>query len=597
MLQCHRAHPKGYLNFDDLSGKDECSERADWELDDIIEVCGWQETNFESHRQPPRQPPVRFPSSVLPDSKDLSLDATIVSDEQSSEDNIKYTNACNKCFCLRFCFLIIAFAGMFSAGLTLGMRLKDKKGHLITSRSSVAPGLNTTNNNNDNNNNSNNGSAPPTPFPTPGVPTGFQPSIGSNYLSTITPTRGLVTSNPITTPFNHDSTSMPSWTPVSSPTSTPVHIVTVSGYSPTQPQSQSSSSNPMVGVYYYPWYGSNFHDHGGYLRKFLDPRQYPTLGEYDDSFPSTISQHLAWSRQANIGLWVTSWWGPNRLEDSNTKNVILASPDLGDMKIALHYESLGRIKQNSSGVYSTDNASTDLAYICANYFDHPNYFYIDGRPVIFLYAARVLNSGGVLGQVVTNMRTAAANSCGKDIFIVGDAAFWDPPAVGTAYQSFLFYDAITNYDMYGSMMRGSGALYATSSRVDAFFADQTNWKARALEQGCRFIPSISPGFNDRGVRLQANYRALSRQLSSTSEEGSLFQYALSKGLTLVDSQVQNLLMVNSWNEWHEDSQIEPCVGNTTSLPVNYTNGVTYRGYGELYLNLLRQATVSNIFSR
>jgi hypothetical protein len=60
----------------------------------------------------------------------------------------------------------------------------------------------------------------------------------------------------------------------------------------------------------------------------------------------------------------------------------------------------------------------------------------------------------------------------------------------------------------------------------------------------------------------------------------------------------NLILVNSFNEWHEDTQIEPAVGDTASYPVQLTAGLQYEGYGELYLNILRQSTVNeddNIF--
>lgn len=49
-------------------------------------------------------------------------------------------------------------------------------------------------------------------------------------------------------------------------------------------------------------------------------------------------------------------------------------------------------------------------------------------------------------------------------------------------------------------------------------------------------------------------------------------------------------MVNSFNEWHEDTQIEPAQGTSTSLPETLTHGIEYDGYGELYLNILRQET-------
>jgi hypothetical protein len=70
----------------------------------------------------------------------------------------------------------------------------------------------------------------------------------------------------------------------------------------------------VVGAYYYPWHGANFHNGEGYVRRLLLPPHMPALGEYDDSRPEVIAQHLKWSRQANIGLWVASWWGPHFLE-------------------------------------------------------------------------------------------------------------------------------------------------------------------------------------------------------------------------------------------------------------------------------------------
>ena len=86
--------------------------------------------------------------------------------------------------------------------------------------------------------------------------------------------------------------------PTSTPTAAPVTTL--------HPNYQATdsypaySSNVTVGVYYYPWHGDNFHNGGGYIRNQLVPQQMPALGEYDDSDPSTISQHLAWSRQANV---------------------------------------------------------------------------------------------------------------------------------------------------------------------------------------------------------------------------------------------------------------------------------------------------------
>ena len=96
-----------------------------------------------------------------------------------------------------------------------------------------------------------------------------------------------------------------------------------------------------VGAYYYhPWHADDFHHNEGYLHDLLEPWHQPVLGEYDDTRPEVIAQHLAWNRQANIQLWVCSWCGLWFREDTTISNTILKHPNLGDHKITLLYESV-----------------------------------------------------------------------------------------------------------------------------------------------------------------------------------------------------------------------------------------------------------------
>ena len=343
------------------------------------------------------------------------------------------------------------------------------------------------------------------------------------------------------------------------------------------------SSNITVGAYYYPWHGDDFHDFQGYLRRDLN--QGPTLGEYNDTDPKIIAQHLSWSRQANIQMWVTSWWGPNRLEDTNIRDVILTHQDLGDHQVALFYETAGRIRAEAN--YSTENVESDIEYMCKTYFDHPNYYRVDGRPVLFLYLTRKLETTGKMEEVVLIMRSVA-EFWGHDIYLVGDHVFETAPSDVETFLPFLYLDAVTNYDVYGSMgVTG----YVGQDAVDSYYDNQHLWRQEARLKKCGFIPAVSPGYNDRGVRLEADHAPLSRRLTSNSSEGSLFEAALRRARYLVDDTVGNLLLVNSFNEWHEDTQIEPASGTATSTPFKLTMGLEYTGYGEVFLDLLRRATV------
>ena len=338
----------------------------------------------------------------------------------------------------------------------------------------------------------------------------------------------------------------------------------------------------LVGAYYYPWYLNDFHG-GNYLREHLVPPQLPELGEYNDREAATINQHLSWSRDAGVDFWVASWWGAGGREDVTLKDYIFTSSQLGSLKIALFYETVGR----TSNFSDFSRIAPDITYIATTYFSHPNYLKVDGRPVLFVYLTRVLTAYGTLADTVTTMR-AAASAQGYDIYLVGDEVFGSPP---TSTASIARLDAITNYDVYGST-GASG--HAGQAAVDNYYSAQSGWRDLAHTAGAAFIPAVSPGFNDKGVRT--GHPLLSRKLTAGGEFGSLFEAMLKGAKPLADADIDYMLMVTSWNEWHEDTQIEPVaaadptnVDNSGSY--DYTNGYYYEGYGSRYLDILEQETV------
>ena len=337
-----------------------------------------------------------------------------------------------------------------------------------------------------------------------------------------------------------------------------------------------------IGAYYYPWYYNDFHG-GHYLRERLVPTQQPALGEYNDRDEAVIGQHLAWSHAGNVSFWAASWWGPGSREDVTLLDHILVHPDLGDFEIAILYETTGRTYDFTD--YS--NLGPDVAYLAEHYFDHPNYLTIDGRPALFVYLTRVMSHNGTLESSMNAMR-AAASAVGFDLYVVGDQVFGSPP--GSPGEIALL-DAITNYDVYGSM---GAAGYAGQGRVDDYYAAQAGWKIMAGLTGAAFIPAITPGFNDRAVR--EGHDATSRMLTAEAEFGSLFRAMIRGAKKHVDRDVGNMIMVTTWNEWHEDTQIEPTnTATPTSLDDSgsgdyYTQGLSYEGYGERYLEILGEET-------
>jgi glycoprotein endo-alpha-1,2-mannosidase len=387
----------------------------------------------------------------------------------------------------------------------------------------------------------------------------------------------------LTTPLPSDQPSdQPSQLPSSQPSSSSANTINKDTYIPGQ---------LTMGVYYYPWHADDFHRGDGYIREDLIPPQQPLLGEYDDRDAGVVLQHLQWSRQAHVRLWVTSWWGPYTRTDNTTRNFILPHEGLQDHQISLFYETDGRILKNDNPL---ENVLSDVQYMCETYFDHPNYFRINDRPVLFIYLTRSLDGLGLLKDVVDLMRQGVQDACGQDVYLVGDQIygaasdkdFTDP----SRYEPFELLDAVTNYDVYGSIGsvvgRKGGSL--AEEEVNRYYqVEQRLWRDAANSFNCKYVPAIAPGYNDVSVR--SGNPPLSRSLTG-KEPGSLLKLALENAIPLVDPDTQRLMMINSFNEWHEDTQIEPTIGGSTSLPTDITSGITYRGYGEQYLEILRVGT-------
>jgi hypothetical protein len=334
----------------------------------------------------------------------------------------------------------------------------------------------------------------------------------------------------------------------------------------------------FVGAYYYPWYNSNYF-HGSLplgsstLIYYLNPQQTPELGWYNQWNPAVISQHYKWARYAGINFFVTSYWGAGSTEDSVIQDRMFDNPDRGDIKLAVFLEP----------VITPSNIAAEANYLCDKYFNRPGYFRIDDKPVVFIYVTRAMSDAN-LTTYITNLRNAA-NGKGYTVYIVGDEVWGGSGAFKSSRVSLM--DAITNYDVYGNLGAGH---FATDLILNTWQSDCNSWRTKAHGISREFIPAVSPGFNDKGVR--SGHTPTSRKLyNETYAFGTLLSGMLDRAKPIAD---RDMIMVTSWNEWHEDSQIEPvkpaAATNQDSNSGYYTEGLYYNGYGMLYLNILRDKT-------
>ncbi|MEZ6071248.1 MAG: DUF5010 domain-containing protein [Pirellulales bacterium] len=355
-------------------------------------------------------------------------------------------------------------------------------------------------------------------------------------------------------------------------------------------------AEPVVGAYYYPWYNGsgNFtvSPDGGRdislgIRGITTPQQTAAIGSYSSFDASAVSAQIDQSHRGNIDFWALSWWGPNSYTDRAIRETILPHPRASELQYAIHYESEGRLGSYNAPNYS--NLIDDFRFLANNYFSDPNYLRIDGRPVVFMYLTRAFFNEQVSSNVVASLHRTIQREFGVDPYIVGDDVFTDSFDPSRAQ----LWDAVTNYDVYGNAMRSIGSTSEAITRTASVYDEAI---AGLAGSGVGFIPAATPGFNDSLTR--AGHPTAPRYFvdDSNSQPGDVFQKMLEDvAVPRVDPNAGNLLMINSFNEWHEDTQIEQSVvtastKNDLTGVQRFTSGYAYEGYGARYLDILREAT-------
>jgi len=352
----------------------------------------------------------------------------------------------------------------------------------------------------------------------------------------------------------------------------------------------SVSAKPLVGAYYYPWY----QDRGWFgrnpwrkaMRQHLKYPQEPKSGLYNSRDPKVVADHIEQSIRGGISFWAVSWWGPGGFKDDTFKNHILKHPDSSKLKYAILYESTGRMRSFKNPDYR--RWIGDLKYLKKNYFDDPRYLKINGRCVVFVYLSREYfrNKGQ---NALRQMRDKF-----PEIYLVGDDVYFgDDSAGGYKAEWARNFDAVTAYDVYGQSI---GKLGGTHKAIEFLAKNYRQAKKAANSVGTAFIPAIAPGYNDTAVRRGHPGRARYFTDIDNSEEGDIFREMIRQAaLPNIDPSCNNIIMVTSFNEWYEDSQIEATAGTSPASSTDdsrsgsyYTGGRRYVDYGYLYLDILKE---------
>jgi hypothetical protein len=278
-------------------------------------------------------------------------------------------------------------------------------------------------------------------------------------------------------------------------------------------------------AFYYPWYGNPatserwLHWQGPANEA---PRQSPTLnhpalGLYDSHDPAVIARHVAQAKAAGLTGLIVSWWGIDSFEDK-AMAAILGAAKKAELRITVYLE------QQKGGAAG---AARDLSYLLATYGDHPAWLQVDARPVLFLYL-----------QALRDLPARDWRAASVRAFLVGDVS----PREGAQFAAWApFMDGIHVYVL-APYVKGM-----TAAQMSVW-ADRTYPAWRRAIGSRLFCATVIPGFDDTLVPGRPSPRpTVDRHDGATY--GVLWDAAIRHEADWV--------LVTSFNEWHEGSEIEP----------------------------------------
>lgn len=295
----------------------------------------------------------------------------------------------------------------------------------------------------------------------------------------------------------------------------------------------------MVLAFYYPWYGTPWGqtgawrhwDEGGHDpdvfiagRRDLGATDYPVDGPYDSKDRSTIVRHFKLAEEAGIDGFIVSWWGFGTFEDQVFRLMLDVAEEVGtSVKLTIYYETV------SGG---RDETAEEVERILGEYGGREAFLKVQGKPVVFIYSRAVSQmSFRDWDYVLRKVRHD-----GFDALFIADS--FDERAAEV-------FDGLHMYNPVGVLSRGGNltGLYVSVRKL-------------AEGYGVLFAATVLPGYDDTHVRQPGlAYPRDGGETYRKTWEAALLSHA-------------DWVLICSWNEWHEGSEIEPSVE-----------------YGDLYIRL------------
>lgn len=259
--------------------------------------------------------------------------------------------------------------------------------------------------------------------------------------------------------------------------------------------------------FYYPWYGTPEGPTGRWRhwnpkRPRHDATDRPALGWYDSQAQAVIEQHAIWAREAGLDGLVFSWWSHVDPPDELLARWLDAAARHG-LRLTVYIEDC----RDVAGLRG------DVRALIGRFGRHRAWLRHGGKPVVFIY-----------GRVVDKLKGAGVAAALGDLGLHVNAMGLDTDLLAAVDGLHVYFHA-RHYERYVGgldILRRAAALWDIP-----------------------VVATVMPGYDDRVIRTPG--------FVLPRGDGSRWRHdwSLARGADWV--------LLTSFNEWHEGSEIEPSV--------------------------------------
>ena len=306
----------------------------------------------------------------------------------------------------------------------------------------------------------------------------------------------------------------------------------------------AGDSGYLIGTYYFPgWRGGEFGASSSkpWERIWDFKERKPLLGWYDDGDVATVNTQLGWMRSYGLSYVVFDWyWGGRGVFLDQSLRAYLQAKNRVGMPFAIMWAN------HDQAPTSRQQFQIIIDYWIDNYLKKPEYFRVDGRPVVFIFDSPALEAKlQAFGSSSLDMLSYAQGKA-KDAGMPG--IYFVSSTFNEVSPSKMGYSAMSTYNYHGieRPSESYGELIRDYRRAWAFHAGRA---------GVRYIVPMTQGWDRRPWGGSKNPK---HDLSGGSV--GEFRDHLESAKAFIDAhreETGSMGIICCWNEFGEGSYIEP----------------------------------------